>query len=43
MVAMASGAVLGAALIWMTLGPAPQVAVVAAAIGDKSYAVTPAR
>jgi uncharacterized membrane protein YeaQ/YmgE (transglycosylase-associated protein family) len=36
------GAVLAAVLMWMTLGPAPQMAVVAAAIEDKSYAVTPA-
>ena len=35
------GAVLAAAVIWMTLGPAPQPAAVAAAIDDKTYTVTP--
>lgn len=35
------GAVLAAAVIWMTLGPAPQPPAVAAAVDDKTYAVTP--
>jgi uncharacterized membrane protein YeaQ/YmgE (transglycosylase-associated protein family) len=35
------GAVLAAAVIWMTLGPAPQPAATAAVIDDKSYTVTP--
>ena len=35
------GAVLAVAVIWMTLGPAPQPPAVAAAIDDKTYAVTP--
>ena len=36
------GAVLGAAVIWMILAPAPQPAAVAAVIDDKTYVVTPA-
>lgn len=36
------GAVLVAAVIWMTLGPAPKPAATAAAIEDKTYVVTPA-
>jgi len=36
------GAVLVAAVIWMTLGPAPQPAATAAVIDDKTYTVTPA-
>jgi len=36
------GAVLGAAVIWMMLAPAPPPAAVAAVIADKTYAVTPA-
>jgi len=35
------GAVLAVAVIWMTLGPTPQPPAVAAAIDDKTYAVTP--
>ena len=35
------GAMLAAAVIWMTLGPAPQPPAVAAAVDDKTYAVTP--
>ena len=36
------GAALGAAVIWMILGPAPQPAATAAVIEDKTYTVTPA-
>jgi uncharacterized membrane protein YeaQ/YmgE (transglycosylase-associated protein family) len=36
------GAILGTAVIWMMLAPAPQPAAIAAVIDDKTYAVTPA-
>jgi uncharacterized membrane protein YeaQ/YmgE (transglycosylase-associated protein family) len=36
------GAALVALVAWMTLGPAPQPAAVAAAVEEKTYAVTPA-